>query len=136
MIIALDTNALVRMLVEDDPDQAKTIKAIVAQVETDFGHILVLSEVLIETVWVLEAVYGCTREEISRFLEALFDTTTFTVIDPEVIRTAASQYKRGGDFADVVIVSQAKRYQAEKIVSFDKKLQKRFPGYVVSSLKN
>lgn len=94
-----------------------------------------LSEVLIETVWVLESVYKCTREEIVGFLEMILHTSTFAVTEPAVVRTAVSQYKRGGDFADLIIVNQSKRFQAKKLISFDKKLQKKFPGYVVESIK-
>lgn len=60
-MIAFDTNALIRMLIEDDARQATIVKNTVIQVETRNGQILVLSEVLIETVWVLESVYKCTR---------------------------------------------------------------------------
>ncbi len=48
-MIAFDTNALVRLLVEDDMEQAKIIKDLVADVESRSGQILLLSEVLIET---------------------------------------------------------------------------------------
>ncbi|MBW2369910.1 MAG: type II toxin-antitoxin system VapC family toxin [Deltaproteobacteria bacterium] len=134
-MIAFDTNALVRMLVEDDPDQAKIVDDVVTLVEKNSGQIIILTEVLIETVWVLESVYHCTRKEIYQFLEALISTSAFTFGEASVIRTAISQYRRGGDFADLVIVNQARRLQAKKLVSFDKKLQKRFPGYVVDSIK-
>ena len=77
-MIAFDTNAIVRMLVEDDIRQAETVKAIVTQVESAGDQILILPEVLIETVWVLESVYQCTRAEISGFLEALIHTPAFT----------------------------------------------------------
>jgi predicted nucleic-acid-binding protein len=132
-MIAFDTNALVRMLVEDDADQAKIVRDIVTLVEGRSGRILMLSEVLLETVWVLESVYRCEREEIHRFLETLLRTPTFTHDDHAAIVTAVSQYKRGGDFADLVIVSRARCLQAKKMISFDKKLQKKFPGYVSES---
>jgi len=130
-LIAFDTNALVRLLVEDDDDQAKIVQDIIIRFEEEFDQILILSEVLIETVWVLESVYQCNREEISEFLEALIRTSTFTFIEPVPIRIAVSQYKSGGDFADLVIVNRAKHLKAKKIFSFDKKLKKKFPDYVV-----
>ena len=98
-------------------------------------QILILSEVLVETVWVLESVYQCTREEISQFLETLVFTPTFTFADSQIIRRAAHDYKKGGDFADLLIVNQAKEHQAKLFLSFDKKLQKKFPGYVIEKLK-
>jgi predicted nucleic-acid-binding protein len=133
-MIAFDTNALIRILIDDDPKQAKIIKDLIIQVETNSGQILILSEVLIETVWVLEESYKCTREEISGFLETLAHTPVFATTEPSVLGAAISQYKHGGDFADLVIVFQAKHFKANKLISFDKKLQKKFPDYVVESL--
>jgi predicted nucleic-acid-binding protein len=57
-MIALDTNILIRMLTEDDPEQTKAVQEIILLAETNKIRIAVLSEVLIETVWVLESAYG------------------------------------------------------------------------------
>jgi len=133
-LISLDTNALVRMLIEDDRRQAKMIEETIALAEEKSIQILILSEVLLETVWVLESVYQCIREEISQFLEALIFTPIFTFVDSQVIRRATHEYKKGGDFADLLIVNQAKEHQAKKLISFDKKLQKKFPNFVVERI--
>ena len=133
-MISLDTNALVRMLIEDDEDQFNAVQKVVDLVEKNSGQILLLSEVLMETIWVLESIYMCTREEISEFLERLTTTPTFTYADPEVIRRAVHQYKQGGDFADLIIVGKAKENRVNKFFSFDKKLQKKFPDYVVGKM--
>jgi len=133
-MIAFDTNALVRMLIEDDEKQAKLVQQVVVLAEKNSAQIIILSEVLIETVWVLESVYRCTRKDISQFLELLISTSTFIFPDSPVIRNASNQYKKGGDFADLLIVSQARKWHARKFFSFDKNLQKRFPHYVVQKL--
>lgn len=133
-MIALDTNALVRMLIEDDKNQAKIVQDVVTFAEINSLQIIILSEVLIETVWVLESVYRCNRKDISQFLEVLISTSTFTVPDSPVVRNAIHQYKKRGDFADLVIVGQAKQHMAKKFFSFDKGLQKLFPNYVVGKL--
>ncbi|MDY6950043.1 MAG: hypothetical protein SWE60_00890 [Thermodesulfobacteriota bacterium] len=59
---------------------------------------------------------------------------TFGFPDAPVIRDAAKRYGRGGDFADLLIVGQARKWQAKRFFSFDKRLQKAFPGYVVEQL--
>ena len=133
-MIALDTNALVRLLIEDDENQALKVRKIINLAEKNSIQVLILSEVLIETVWVLESVYRCNREEISQFLETLIFTPTFTFSDHQSIRRTVHQYKKEGDFADLLIVNQAKEQQAKKLISFDKKLQKNFPGYVVEKI--
>jgi predicted nucleic-acid-binding protein len=83
---------------------------------------------------VLESVYQCSRKEILEFLQTLIVTPTFSFVDPQVIRRAIHEYKKGGDFADLLIVNQAKEHQVKMLFSFDKKLQKKFPGYVVGKL--
>lgn len=133
-MIALDTNVLVRMLIEDDRRQARIIEKTIAWAEKNSVPVLILSEVLVETVWVLESVYQCRREEILKFLQTLIVTPTFAFVDPQVIRRAIHEYKKGGDFADLLIVNQAKQHQAKTFFSFDKKLQKKFPGYVLGKL--
>ena len=130
-MIALDTNALVRMLIEDDKKQAKAVEDLILFAEKNHYSIIVLSEVLIETVWVLEDVYHCTRKEISSFLEALISTPTFNLPDAPVTYAALQKYKKGGDFADLMIVVQARKNRANYLFSFDKKLQKLFPDYVI-----
>ena len=133
-MIALDTNALIRLLIEDDEKQALTVKNIIESVEKKGQQIIILTEVLIETVWVLESVYKCTREDIYQFLETLTYTSVFTFSEPQVIANAIRHFKKGGDFADLIIVMQALNHQAKKMISFDKKLQKLFPDYVVENL--
>lgn len=133
-MIALDTNVLVRMLVEDDRRQARVIEETVSWAEKNSVPVLILSEVLVETVWVLESVYQCSREEIVKFLQTLVVTPTFSFADPQVIRRAIHEYKKGGDFADLIIVNQAKEHQVKTLLSFDKKLQKKFPDYVLGKL--
>jgi predicted nucleic-acid-binding protein len=133
-MIAFDTNALVRMLIEDNKTQAKAVQKAVLFAESKSLQILILSEVITETVWVLETVYRCTRNEVSQFLERLISTTTFKVPDSAGVRKAIQRYKRKGDFADLMIVGQAKKQQAQKFFSFDKKLQGLFPDYVIEDV--
>jgi predicted nucleic-acid-binding protein len=133
-MIGFDTNALVRMLVEDDKRQAGAVQEVVLFAEKNSLQILILSEVMIETVWVLESIYLCTKDEITQFLETLISVPTFTHPNPDVIRKAIQQYKKDGDFAYFVIIEQAKQQQAKNFFSFDKKLQKKFPDYVVENI--
>lgn len=133
-MIALDTNALVRVLIEDNKKQAKAVQEVILYAEKHSVEIVILSEVLIETIWVLEGVYQCTRKEISQFLEMLISTSPFSFPDSLVIREAIRHYKKGGDFADLLIVAQARKHQAKQFFSFDNRLQKMFPDYVTGKV--
>jgi predicted nucleic-acid-binding protein len=133
-LISLDTNALVRIIIEDDKKQAKIVEKTITLAEKKSVPILILSEVIVETVWVLESVYQCTRQEIYQFLETLIFTPVFTFVDSQVIRRATHEYKKGGDFADLLIVFQAKEHHAGKLISFDQKFQKNFPEFVFEKI--
>jgi len=61
---ALDTNVLVRFLVKDDEQQAKTVYRLFKQAESKAEAFFIPILVVLETVWVLEAVYETTRQEI------------------------------------------------------------------------
>jgi predicted nucleic-acid-binding protein len=129
-MIALDTNAIVRMLVEDDAQQAKIIQQLVSFAEQKSITVLVLPEVLLEAVWVLESVYSVKRAEIIEFLNLLLATSTFALPDVSVVRSAMRLYRKGLDFADALITSQAKKEKALALFSFDKSLSRRFPEFV------
>lgn len=133
-MIALDTNAIIRVLTEDDKAQAKKVQNVINDAERNGRKVLILSEVLIETVWVLEAVYQCNRQEISMLIENLVAAPTFYLPDSTIIRKAVKQFKKGGDFADLLIVGKAKALKAKKLFSFDRKLQNRFPDFVTESI--
>ena len=134
-MIALDTNALVRMLVEDDTAQAQIVQQIVSFAEQKSITILILPEVLLETVWVLESVYGIERAEITRFLHALLGASAFAISHDSVVRSAIRQYQKGSDFADALIVGQAKKEKALALFSFDRRLSRRFPEFVYSNFE-
>lgn len=129
-MIALDTNAIVRLLVEDDTQQARIIQQLVSFAEQKSITVLVLPEVLLETVWVLESVYGVERAEIVKFLNMLLATSTFSLPDASMARSAVRRYQQGLDFADALIMSQAKKEKAQALFSFDKSLSRRFPEFV------
>jgi predicted nucleic-acid-binding protein len=133
-MIALDTNALVRMLVEDDTEQAQMVQQLVSFAEQKSITILILPEVLLETVWVLESVYRTKRTEIIRFLRALLAASSFAIADDNVIRSAIRQYQKGFDFADALIAGQAKKEKALALFSFDKRLSSRFPEFIYCDL--
>jgi len=133
-MIALDTNALVRLIIEDNTEQAKNVQETILMAEDNGIKIIILSEVLIETVWVLESAYNSTRDEISMYLENILAVEGFIFPDFFVIQKAIDQYKIRGDFADLIIIGQSRSHKAEKLITFDKKLQNRFPGYAVEKL--
>lgn len=68
---ALDTNLLVRFLINDDQEQAERVKELFEAAERSGEVFLVSTVVALELIWVLSAVYECSRADILRALEQL-----------------------------------------------------------------
>ena len=58
---ALDTNVLVRFLVKDDAEQAQLVYTLFKQAENQKQQLFVPILVVLETIWVLQAVYLATH---------------------------------------------------------------------------
>lgn len=129
-MIALDTNVLVRYLVEDDPEQsaraAKLVEGAVGRGETLFvAHI-----VLCEIVWVLGTAYDVRKDEIVATLGKLARARHLDLEDPELVRRAIAAYERGkGDFSDYLIRERALAQGCSGLATFDKALL-RETGFV------
>ena len=70
--LGLDTNVLVRFLVQDDAVQAEAATALIGSL-TEAAPGFVSREVLVELVWVLERAYNLGRADIARALDGLLE---------------------------------------------------------------
>jgi predicted nucleic-acid-binding protein len=131
-VIALDTNVLVRYLVEDDAKQTAAAAALIDRVIADDDTLFVSDVVVCETVWVMSVSYGVGRKEIAGVLRNLFRARhlTFTATD-QLIR-ALDAYEAGkGDFADYLIREHARAAGCEDVATFDRVLLKE-RGFVAA----
>jgi len=128
-MIALDTNVLVRLAVEDDQAQAARARCLVSDAESRGEKILLLSGVLLEMVWVLSRGYGFQRTDIAHLLDALLSSPTYAVENQTAVQVASLRYRMEGDFADLLFVEMARDRKARAFFSLDSKLVKLFPDY-------
>ena len=129
-MIALDTNVLIRFLVEDDPVQSRRAKALL-QRAIDSGEPCFVPEVVIcEVVWVLETSYKVVRPEIAAVLGQLLLAQHLTFPSTERLRKALGAFTSGrGDFADYLIREVALDSGCESVATFDRALL-REAGFV------
>ena len=126
-MIALDTNVLVRFLVQDDPEQARIANMVLDQL-TDAAHGFVGREVLVELVWVLERAYGYQRADIAAALDGLLSAIELVIEAADEVGVAVDRYRNDGfGFADLMIAAAARRADATELVTFDRKAA-RLPG--------
>lgn len=118
----LDTNVLVRYLVEDDPGQtARAARFIERECSADTPCFL-NRIVLCELVWVLRGAYGYERHEIVEPLKMLLQTAEFRVDAADAAWGAVRLYESGGcDFPDGYLARTNRSAGCETTVTFDRK---------------
>ena len=126
----IDTNVLVRYLVQDDPDQGKKAARFIASECSADAPGLINRIVMCELVWVLESAYGYPREKVVLALEKILRTTQFSIEDHQEAWMSFREYQAGGDFADSFIAAVNRRVGCVHTVTFDRKAGRR-PGFVL-----
>ncbi|MFC3711816.1 PIN domain-containing protein [Sphingoaurantiacus capsulatus] len=111
---AVDTNVLLRAIVNDDAAQA----ALAHELLRD--DCFVSTSVLLETAWVLKSYYGFDRAQLAAALLALLSAETVHVVHPERVGRAMAGFAAGADFADMIHLAEATDFDA--FVTFDRAL--------------
>ena len=121
-MLALDTKVLIRILI-DDPRAAKQCAA-ARMLASAAGSVHVSQVVKIETVWVLESVYGFTRAELAEALGRLLGNQNLVLHEVDIFRAALGEFRSGpADFADYIILMKARAENID-LATFDRKLRK------------
>ena len=124
-MIALDTNVVVRMLVDDDVRQHAHVKAFVERAIARHESLFISDVVLCELVWVLKTGYGFQRAAIVDVLRDLLRARHLTFSAPERLARALAAYQAGpGHFADYIIREHATAAACKTVVTFDRALLK------------
>jgi predicted nucleic-acid-binding protein len=118
-VIAVDTNILVRYLVEDDVAQTDRAEAVLRN-----RSVLLLKTVLLETEWVLRTLYRFERAAIEEALTRLLGLPGIEVEDRAAVALALAWYGQNRlDFADALHLASSA--QAEAFATFDRVLRRR-----------
>ena len=126
---ALDTNVLVRFLVKDDALQAQQVYKLFKQAENHQQRLFVPILVVLETIWVLQAVYGVDDQDILAVLNDLLLIPVLLFETQPVLHTfIAAATGNNSDLADLLIAYSARGLHCESVLTFDKKAAK-FAGF-------
>jgi predicted nucleic-acid-binding protein len=122
---AVDTNVLVRYLVQDDPVQGRKAASFIENAAANDDRILIGNIVLCEMVWVLDSAYGYSKMEIHACIEKLLQTSAFQFESKDIARAALEDYRTvKSDFADCLLGRLHKALGCEVTVTFDAVLRK------------
>ncbi len=125
VVIALDTNVLLRVLVDDDARQSARARALIDRALADGASLFISTIVLCETVWVLRSGYGATRDVLTDTLVWLLAAEQLTVESRSDVERATAAFAGGkGDFSDYLIRESARTHGAAAVATFDRALWK------------
>jgi predicted nucleic-acid-binding protein len=111
-VIAIDTNVLLRYLLDDEPEQSN----LAAKLITGRRKVLITDVVLVETLWTLRGKkYQISKPELVAVIDALFQEPNILFEENQVVWQALNNYRlakkakgKEADFADALIVNKAK----------------------------
>ena len=119
---ALDTNILVRFLVQDDEIQSAKVGQLFTATEERKEALYVPLLVVLELIWVMQSAYGVSRKDIILAISALLQMSILEFEKQEILReVVGSAEGLRGDLADLLIAHSALASACKEVLTFDKK---------------
>jgi predicted nucleic-acid-binding protein len=121
-MIAIDTNVLVRILI-DDPGQSAQVK-LARQFAEKHRQLFVPQLVQVELIWVLDFSYKMNKIDILKISHHLYENDAFVLQYEEQFEAALQLFQTTNvNFSDALIL-QACEEEGCQLVTFDKKFSK------------
>jgi predicted nucleic-acid-binding protein len=116
----LDTNVLVRWILDDDARQAKRVQKLFEEVREQGAPLFVPSTVMLELEWVLRSRYELDKSTVLGAFNALLETQELEFQDEPALERAVSSYRdSSADFADCLHAGQCGSAGRSPMITFD-----------------
>ncbi len=124
-MIGIDTNILVRYLVQDDPTQAKSATRLIEGTCTKDDPGFLNHLVLCETIWVLEGCYKQPKDILVNTIEQILRVAQLRIDEPQVVWQALEDYGNNhADFADYLLGRINRNRDCTTTMTFDRQASK------------
>jgi predicted nucleic-acid-binding protein len=122
---ALDTNVLVRNVVQDDEAQLAGARRLIRKYVAEGQTLFVPVTVTPELEWVLRASFEYEKDEVMEALSSLFSAAELTFESERALEVALQLYRNGtADFADCLHIALAAQAGESPLWTFDKRAAK------------
>ena len=126
-MIGVDTNILIRLLVDDDKSQSERAARFFS-LRTEADPAFITNVVLVEMIWTLRRQYGYPASRIVDAIEALTQRADIRVEQHDIVIQAVALSRGGGDFGDALVSLIAQAAGCHQTVTFDQKAARRIPA--------
>ncbi len=118
---ALDTNVLVRYIVEDDPAQLAAARRLISRCVQEGLALFVPVTVVLELEWVLRSGFGFAKDDVLLTLSSLFSAAELSFESERALEVALHLFREGSaDFADCLHVALSAQAGEQPLWTFDK----------------
>jgi predicted nucleic-acid-binding protein len=122
---ALDTNVLVRYLVQDDDKQSALAKKLIRAAVRSGETLYIPITVLLELEWVLRSNFGFDKQQVTTILSSLLASNELSFESEGAAEIALALYRKGAaDFADCVHTALAHVAGESPLWTFDRAASK------------
>ena len=122
---ALDTNALVRYVVEDNTAQLAAARRLIRKCVGEGRTLFVPVTVTLELEWVLRASFEYPKNAVMDVLSSLFSAADLTFESEHALEVALQLYRDGSaDFADCLHIALAAQAGELLLWTFDRRAAK------------
>ena len=122
--LVLDTNIILRYLVDDITSQADEVEMLFGKAEQGKLNLIVLPIVVAEASYVLQNFYHQSLLEISKNIQSLLVQPWLELEHEKALLGLWTWYEQGQHFVDSYLLA-LKKYEKTDFISFDQTLNKK-----------
>ncbi|CAN5815374.1 hypothetical protein BH11PSE8_BH11PSE8_23590 [soil metagenome] len=124
-MIGIDTDVLLRLLLDDDPSQVRRARHEASSAEAAGEPLMINDVVVVEAVWTLGSRYDATKSELIETLRSLLDNARLAFENRSVLTEAVNGFESSSaGFADCLIVAKNAAAGCLHTVTFDRALRR------------
>ncbi|MBI3368085.1 MAG: type II toxin-antitoxin system VapC family toxin [Burkholderiales bacterium] len=118
---ALDTNVLVRYIVQDDARQLAAARRLIRRCVAEGSTLFVPVTVVLELEWVLRSGFDFGKDDVLLALSSLFSAADLSFESERALEVTLQLFRKGSaDFADCLHVALATQAREQPLWTFDK----------------
>ena len=132
----LDTNYILRLITNDNPQQYKIVRNIFDQTKADEFKLIIHPITVAECVYVLTSpsLYNLSHQTTCKALSVVFNQKNVILEEAQTVNTALNFYENNKlDFADCFLLAKYKINNLDDIKTFDQKILK-LKNHIIANL--
>ena len=110
---ALDTNVLVRYIVQDDSSQLAAARRLIGRCVAEGLALFVPVTVVLELEWVLRSSFAFGKDDVLMTLSSLFSAAELTFESERALEVALQLFRKGSADEDYIACMKARGYEVK-----------------------